>query len=149
MKCYHRHSISVIPIIFPNPSPRNDASFYQKTAASMSPDPSTHIIHYGHPESELTFAELCRYNTSVCHSPQLIITDLYRHLTKWRTPAMIWGVAAGGAVSLFMSDVPIFQRDVLRHIPVVSLREGRLWGNPGCDVYGCIMDDRVYTNVGG
>jgi hypothetical protein len=48
-----------------------------------------------------------------------MLTD-YRSLTKWRTPAMIWGVAIGGALTLFMSDIPVFKRDVLRKIPVVS-----------------------------
>ncbi|OCF38021.1 ubiquinol-cytochrome c reductase subunit 10 [Kwoniella heveanensis BCC8398] len=38
----------------------------------------------------------------------------------WRTPLVFWGVAAGAAVSLFLSDVPLFKKDVLIKIPVVS-----------------------------
>lgn len=33
---------------------------------------------------------------------------------------MFWGAGAGVAVSLFMSPVPIFQRDVLHRFPFVS-----------------------------
>jgi hypothetical protein len=40
---------------------------------------------------------------------------------RWRAPLAFWGVGAGAAVGLFLSDVPIFQRDVLKKIPVVSL----------------------------
>lgn len=39
---------------------------------------------------------------------------------RWRAPLAFWGIGAGAAVSLFLSDVPIFQRDVLKKIPVVS-----------------------------
>ncbi|KAL1413294.1 hypothetical protein Q8F55_001050 [Vanrija albida] len=36
-------------------------------------------------------------------------------------PSLIgWGVGAGAAVALFMGSVPIFQKDVLRKIPVVA-----------------------------
>nr|XP_018261012.1 ubiquinol-cytochrome c reductase subunit 10 [Kwoniella dejecticola CBS 10117]OBR83170.1 ubiquinol-cytochrome c reductase subunit 10 [Kwoniella dejecticola CBS 10117] len=41
-------------------------------------------------------------------------------LRGWTTPLMIWGVAAGGAVSLFLSDVPLFRKDVLIKVPVVG-----------------------------
>lgn len=33
---------------------------------------------------------------------------------------MIWGAGAGLAVTLFMSSVPVFQKDVLKKIPAVS-----------------------------
>jgi hypothetical protein len=32
----------------------------------------------------------------------------------------MWGAAAGGAVALFMSGVPIFQADVLKKIPFLD-----------------------------
>jgi hypothetical protein len=34
---------------------------------------------------------------------------------------MLWGGGIGIAVSLFLSDVPLFQKDVLRKIPAVSV----------------------------
>ncbi|WVR00089.1 hypothetical protein IAU59_007231 [Kwoniella sp. CBS 9459] len=41
-------------------------------------------------------------------------------LMGWRTPLIFWGVAGGAAVSLFLSDVPLFKKDVLIKIPVVA-----------------------------
>ncbi|WVR07564.1 hypothetical protein IAU60_004606 [Kwoniella sp. DSM 27419] len=41
-------------------------------------------------------------------------------MMQWRSPLMIWGVAAGAAVSLFLSDVPLFKKDVLIKVPVVG-----------------------------
>lgn len=37
-------------------------------------------------------------------------------------PPAVWGVGAGAAVAYLMSDVPVFQKDVLLKIPVVRLR---------------------------
>jgi hypothetical protein len=63
---------------------------------------------------------------------------------QWRTPALIWGIAAGGAVSLFMSDVPLFKKDVLMKVPVVSLNAcpqeseyGRMRNGTGEERDGC------------
>lgn len=39
---------------------------------------------------------------------------------RWLPSFALWGAAAGGAVTLFLSPVPIFQADVLKKIPVVS-----------------------------
>ncbi|ORY35806.1 hypothetical protein BCR39DRAFT_34208 [Naematelia encephala] len=39
-------------------------------------------------------------------------------LSGFRPSLVGWGVAAGAAVALFMSDIPVFQKDVLRKIPV-------------------------------
>jgi hypothetical protein len=39
---------------------------------------------------------------------------------RWRGPLLLWGGGIGIAVSLFLSDVPLFQKDVLRKIPAVS-----------------------------
>jgi ubiquinol-cytochrome c reductase subunit 10 len=33
----------------------------------------------------------------------------------------IWGLTAGLGVSLYLSEVPLFQKDVLRKIPFVSI----------------------------
>ncbi|EUC65047.1 ubiquinol-cytochrome-C reductase complex subunit [Rhizoctonia solani AG-3 Rhs1AP] len=41
-------------------------------------------------------------------------------LKPWAGTAGRWGVAAGAAVTLFMSVTPIFQKDVLLKIPVLS-----------------------------
>ena len=44
---------------------------------------------------------------------------------------MVWGVGIGLAVTLFLSDVPLFQRDVLKKIPAVSaIRGGLSYGRP-------------------
>lgn len=43
-----------------------------------------------------------------------------RRLRYWGPTAAVWGVAAGAAVSFFLSEVPIFQKDVLIKVPVVS-----------------------------
>lgn len=38
----------------------------------------------------------------------------------------MWGVGAGGAVTLFLSGVPLFQADVLKKLPLISTYfEGR------------------------
>lgn len=41
-------------------------------------------------------------------------------LLRWIPSLALWGGAAAGAVTLFFSAVPIFQSDVLKHIPVVA-----------------------------
>lgn len=43
-----------------------------------------------------------------------------RRLARWRPTLAIWGIGAAGAVSLLMSDVPLYQRDVLKKIPLVA-----------------------------
>lgn len=43
-----------------------------------------------------------------------------RRLIRWRGPLALWGAGVGVAVALFLSDVPLFQKDVLRKIPAVS-----------------------------
>jgi hypothetical protein len=43
---------------------------------------------------------------------------------RWRGPLLLWGGGIGIAVSLFLSDVPLFQKDVLRKIPAVSRAKG-------------------------
>ncbi|CAK9785606.1 hypothetical protein CC85DRAFT_301298 [Cutaneotrichosporon oleaginosum] len=40
-------------------------------------------------------------------------------LRPFASSAIFWGAGAGIAVSLFMSSVPLFQKDVLDKIPVV------------------------------
>lgn len=40
---------------------------------------------------------------------------------KWAPTLALWGGAGAGAVMLFMSSVPIFKKDVLIKLPVVSL----------------------------
>lgn len=42
------------------------------------------------------------------------------------TLAAVWGVGAGAAVAYLMSDVPVFQKDVLLKIPVVRLQLYRI-----------------------
>lgn len=44
-----------------------------------------------------------------------------RLLRPFARSAIFWGGGAGIAVALFMSPVPLFQKDVLRKIPVVRL----------------------------
>ncbi|AFR94333.2 ubiquinol-cytochrome c reductase subunit 10 [Cryptococcus neoformans] len=41
-------------------------------------------------------------------------------LRFWGPSAAVWGVAAGAAVSFYLSEVPIFQKDVLIKVPVVG-----------------------------
>ena len=41
-------------------------------------------------------------------------------LNRFRPTLAIWGVTLGLGVSLYLSDVPLFQKDVLRKVPVVS-----------------------------
>lgn len=40
---------------------------------------------------------------------------------KWVPSLALWGGAGAGAVMLFMSSVPLFKKDVLIKLPVVSL----------------------------
>ena len=54
-----------------------------------------------------------------------LVRSLDRRLSGWRPTLAIWGFAAAGAVSLFMSDVPLYQKDVLRKIPFVSAHRSR------------------------
>ena len=41
-------------------------------------------------------------------------------MNRFRPTLAIWGVTLGLGVSLYLSDVPLFQKDVLRKVPVVS-----------------------------
>ncbi|WVN87526.1 uncharacterized protein L203_102709 [Cryptococcus depauperatus CBS 7841] len=41
-------------------------------------------------------------------------------LRFWAPTAAIWGVAAGAAVSFLLSDVPLFQKDVLIKVPMLG-----------------------------
>nr|ODO04199.1 ubiquinol-cytochrome c reductase subunit 10 [Cryptococcus depauperatus CBS 7855] len=43
-----------------------------------------------------------------------------RRLRFWAPTAAIWGVAAGAAVSFLLSDVPLFQKDVLIKVPMLG-----------------------------
>ena len=40
---------------------------------------------------------------------------------KWIPSLALWGGAGAGAVMLFMSSVPLFKKDVLIKLPVVSI----------------------------
>ncbi|WVW86289.1 hypothetical protein I302_108331 [Kwoniella bestiolae CBS 10118] len=40
-------------------------------------------------------------------------------LRAWGTTGAFWGIAGAGFVSLFLSDVPLFKKDVLIKLPVV------------------------------
>lgn len=71
--------------------------------------------HYG-------TARLNHNHTVYLNGRILAIFVLCRRLSRWRPTLAIWGVGAGVAVALFMSDVPLFQKDVLKKIPVVSPR---------------------------
>lgn len=44
----------------------------------------------------------------------------YRVINRFRPTLAIWGVTLGLGVSLYLSEVPLFQKDVLRKVPVVS-----------------------------
>jgi len=44
-----------------------------------------------------------------------------RVINRFRPTLAIWGITAGLGVSLYLSEVPLFQKDVLRKIPFVSL----------------------------
>lgn len=50
--------------------------------------------------------------------PALLLTHLF--FSRWVPTLALWGAGAGGAVTLFLSSVPLFQNDVLKSIPVVS-----------------------------
>ncbi|PWN96475.1 hypothetical protein FA09DRAFT_362034 [Tilletiopsis washingtonensis] len=39
---------------------------------------------------------------------------------KWIPSLAFWGVGAGGAATLFLSGVPLFQEDVLKKFPILS-----------------------------
>jgi ubiquinol-cytochrome c reductase subunit 10 len=54
--------------------------------------------------------------------------DTDRLLRPFRSSLIGWGVTAGVAVSLFMSPVPLFQKDVLQKIPFVSTQLSRRFG---------------------
>lgn len=41
------------------------------------------------------------------------------NVLKWTKTLAFWGAGLGGAVTLFLSSVPIFQHDVLDKIPFV------------------------------
>ncbi|WWD19733.1 hypothetical protein CI109_104197 [Kwoniella shandongensis] len=41
-------------------------------------------------------------------------------LSGWTPTLAVWGVTAGAAVSLFLSDVPLFRKDVLIKVPVLG-----------------------------
>ena len=45
-----------------------------------------------------------------------------RVINRFRPTLAIWGITAGLGVSLYLSEVPLFQKDVLRKIPFVSLK---------------------------
>jgi hypothetical protein len=47
--------------------------------------------------------------------------DTNRVINRFRPTLAIWGITAGLGVSLYLSEVPLFQKDVLRKIPFVSL----------------------------
>ncbi|BEI89628.1 uncharacterized protein CcaverHIS019_0209900 [Cutaneotrichosporon cavernicola] len=52
--------------------------------------------------------------------PQIHFAGLTPELLRpFASSAIFWGAGAGIAVSLFMSSVPLFQKDVLDKIPVV------------------------------
>lgn len=44
----------------------------------------------------------------------------YRRFLGLSRTLAVWGIGIGGAVTLFMSPIPVFQRDILKKIPVVS-----------------------------
>ncbi|WVQ77486.1 hypothetical protein IAR50_007172 [Cryptococcus sp. DSM 104548] len=44
-------------------------------------------------------------------------------LSKWGPSLVFWGAGAGTFVSLLLSEVPLFQKDILRKVPVV----GQYW----------------------
>jgi hypothetical protein len=46
--------------------------------------------------------------------------DINRVINRFRPTLAIWGITAGLGVSLYLSEVPLFQKDVLRKIPFVS-----------------------------
>ena len=38
---------------------------------------------------------------------------------RWIPSLAFWGVGAGGAATLFLSGVPLFQEDVLKKFPIL------------------------------
>lgn len=48
------------------------------------------------------------------------VDELTSIKSRWIPTLAMWGAAAGGAVALFMSGVPIFQTDVLKKIPFLD-----------------------------
>ncbi|PWN93223.1 hypothetical protein FA10DRAFT_298633 [Acaromyces ingoldii] len=50
------------------------------------------------------------------HVGRFAVENVY----KWLPTFAVWGVGLGGAVTLFMSQVPLFQNDVLKKIPIVA-----------------------------
>ena len=49
-----------------------------------------------------------------------VLILLHRRLSGFRAPLIVWGVGIGVAVSLFMSSVPLFKKDILQKVPVVG-----------------------------
>jgi len=64
----------------------------------------------------LTHASLTRN-----FSTQSVYLRACRFFRPFRSSVIFWGAGAGFAVSLFLSSVPLFKKDVLQKIPVVRL----------------------------
>jgi hypothetical protein len=72
-------------------------------------------------ESPWPLALFLRFLTDPLPSPPPLPSFWYPLLpVSWVPSLALWGGAAGGAVLLFMSKVPIFQHDVLDKIPFIK-----------------------------
>lgn len=72
--------------------------------------------------SNLTSVDLLRRMCSSESTPYYSFDVFLTHhpcrlLCRWIPSLALWGGAAAGGVALFMSQVPIFQNDVLKKIP--------------------------------
>lgn len=108
--------------------------------------------------SELTLFDLCTpsrlcfgfgfasasalaYRTDqLCHA-SLVDTSTPAAVFKWAPSLALWGGAGAGAVMLFMSSVPLFKKDILIKLPVVSLASTR---TPSATAYGT---DRLISRL--
>lgn len=60
-------------------------------------------------------------------SPTLLL-NMHSKVMRWQPSIVLWGASAAGFVTLFMSGVPLFKKDVLLHVPV--LREYFVGASP-------------------
>jgi hypothetical protein len=105
-----KHGLDIFCVLHDSPS---------RLFITISPKPS----HRYHP-STTSHSHISATLSSYLSSYSLLFRDMERNINRvinrFRPTLAIWGITAGLGVSLYLSEVPLFQKDVLRKIPFVS-----------------------------